>query len=75
MRANGYVAAYLLGTRRLPRSLPPFVSPGDEDEAVDYAARCTAGWRNTPGALEWLRAQLGTQKPEPRGRRERRTVH
>src|ERR1051326_648751 len=52
VRANGYVAAYLLGTKRLPKSLPPFVSPGEEDEAVDYAARCAAGWRNTPGAVD-----------------------
>ena len=70
VRANGYVAAYLLGTKRLPRSLPPFVSPGEEDEAVDYAARCTAGWRNTPGAVEWLRGRLGTKTPVKRGRRD-----
>jgi len=66
VRANGYVAAYLLGTKRLPKSLPPFVSPGDDDEAVDYAARCIAGWRNTPGAIEWLRERLGTRTPAPR---------
>jgi tetratricopeptide (TPR) repeat protein len=74
VRANGYVAAYLLGTKRLPKSLPPFVSPGDEDEAVDYAARCTAGWHNTPGALAWLRERTGQpRKPKPRGRREGRS--
>jgi len=74
-RANGYVAAYLLGTKRLPKSLPPFVSPGDEDEAVDYAARGAAGWRNTPGAIDWLRARLGPKKPAARGHKGGATVH
>jgi tetratricopeptide (TPR) repeat protein len=75
-RANGHVAAYLLGTKRLPKSLPPFVSPGDEDEAVDYAARCTAGWRNTPGAIEWLRGRLAPAMKMPaRGRKGGGTMH
>ena len=75
VRANGYVAAYLLGVKRLPRLRPPFISIGSEDEAVDYAARCTAGWPNTPGALEWLRERVGTKKPAPRGRKEGRRVN
>jgi tetratricopeptide (TPR) repeat protein len=81
VQANGYVAAYLMGTKRLPKSLPPYVSPGEENEAVDYAARCTAGWRNTPGALAWLRAHLpaATQAPlrkaAARPRKGGETVH
>jgi tetratricopeptide (TPR) repeat protein len=62
VRANGHVAAYLLGTKRLPKRLPPFIRVGSEDEAVDYAARCTAGWRNTLGAVEWLRERVGTRR-------------
>jgi hypothetical protein len=81
--ANGYVAAYLMGTKRLPKSLPPFVSPGDEDEAVDYATHCTAGWRNTPGAIDWLRARLAPAAKKraarkaaaPRPRKGGETVH
>jgi hypothetical protein len=69
VKANIYVAAYLLGTKRLPRLRPPYISPGGEDEAVDYAARCTAGWRNTPSAIDWLRARLApAKKPAPQRR-------
>lgn len=74
VRTNGYVAAYLLGTKRLPRLRPPFISIGSEDEAVDYAARGTAGWRNTPGALAWLRERVGTKASAPR-QPKRGTLH
>jgi len=58
------------------------VSPGDEDEAVDYAALRTAGWRNTPGAIAWLRERMGAapkkaaaRKPAPPRSRGGERVH
>jgi len=54
---NRHVPAYLLGAKRLPTSKPPYYSPGSEDEAILYAADHAAGWRRTPGALDWLRAR------------------
>lgn len=55
LRRNPYVPAYLLGRKRMPRSLPSTVGFGDESEAVDCAAGQGSAWRETPGALEWLR--------------------
>jgi len=52
---NGRVLAYLFGEKSLPKSLPPYVSPGGEDEAIYYASDFRAGWLNTPGAIDWLR--------------------
>jgi alkanesulfonate monooxygenase SsuD/methylene tetrahydromethanopterin reductase-like flavin-dependent oxidoreductase (luciferase family) len=56
------VPAYLLGAKRLPKSPPPYYSPGSEDEAILYAADHAAGWRRTPGALDWLRARAAAVK-------------
>jgi tetratricopeptide (TPR) repeat protein len=59
---NAHVPAYLLGERSLPKRLPPYISPGDEDEAIHYALDFRAGWVNTPGAIDWLRAQAAKPK-------------
>jgi tetratricopeptide (TPR) repeat protein len=56
---NPYVADYLLGRKKLPRSLPGYVSWGGEDEAASYVAHTgAAAWGATPGALAWLDAQV-----------------
>lgn len=52
---NPYVPDYLLGRTRFPKQLPAYISPGQEDEAISYALLAQAGWRKTPGALDWLR--------------------
>lgn len=54
---NEHVPAYLFGERSLPKSLPSYISPGGEDEAIYYAVDFRAGWVNTAGAIDWLRAQ------------------
>jgi tetratricopeptide (TPR) repeat protein len=66
LAGNGHVAAYLLRTKRLPKPLPAFYSPGDEDEAILYAAENAAAWTRTPGALDWLRAHAPAAKPKRR---------
>ncbi|NPV08620.1 MAG: hypothetical protein HPY83_11765 [Anaerolineae bacterium] len=55
MDSNSYVPAYLVGRRRIPLRRPEFMSLGNESEAVVYAQDQIGAWRNTPGALEWLR--------------------
>lgn len=55
-RQNPHVPAYLLGRKRLPRLLPEYIGFGDENEAISYAADFLNGWRQTPGALDWLAA-------------------
>jgi len=56
MEQNPYVPDFLLGRRRMPRSLPVYIGFGGEDEAIAYTADFLAGWRQTPGALDWLAA-------------------
>lgn len=60
---NAHVPAYLHGERSLPKALPPYISPGQEDEAIHYAAEFRLGWVLTPGALDWLRTQAPALKP------------
>ncbi|MHB0877362.1 MAG: DUF7309 domain-containing protein [Anaerolineae bacterium] len=67
LRMNPYVSTYLTGRRRIPGSLPDSYTPGEESEAVLYAAYSLNEWRKTPGAVEWLRRLAGGQEP-PAGR-------
>jgi tetratricopeptide (TPR) repeat protein len=56
--ANSHVASYLLGRKKLPRKLAPYITMGGEDEAQEYARRYAVAWANTQGALEWLTTHL-----------------
>ncbi len=69
---NKYVPAYLTG-RKDPGDddLQGFL-PSDEIEAQRYLRGGLSGWRSTPGAVAWLRANDPTRKkqqaePPPRG--------
>jgi tetratricopeptide (TPR) repeat protein len=64
LESNHHVPAYLLGDKPLPRAMPPFISPGEKDEAVHYAAEYRAGWYATPGAIDWLRAHGSAAIPK-----------
>lgn len=55
MGENRHVIPYLLGQRRLPRTIPEYIRLGDKDEAVAYVAEFAGDWLDTPGALEWIR--------------------
>ena len=55
---NPFVPLYLLGRKRLPKQLSPYISPGSEDEAIDYVMSALPIWYNTPGSLDWLRAAV-----------------
>jgi tetratricopeptide (TPR) repeat protein len=69
---NRHVLPYLLGERRLPKQMPPFISPGEEDEAIYYASEFSAGWALTSGAADWLRTQaLALKAPPRRSRRSK----
>lgn len=58
MSRNPHLAGYLLGCNPIPRRLPDAITFGEEDEAVDYAARAHGAWAAVPGALDWLAASL-----------------
>jgi tetratricopeptide (TPR) repeat protein len=51
---NAHVPAYLLGKKRIPKHLPPYVTFMGEDEAQHYAAGAKPLWEKTAGALDWL---------------------
>jgi len=52
---NPHVPGYLLGVEKLPDYLPPYISPGEEDEAISYVSDALGNWQDTPGVLDWLR--------------------
>lgn len=54
LQYNPHVPAYLLGRKRLPKHLPPYVGFGDENEAVYYVAEAGHLWVEQEGALDWL---------------------
>lgn len=56
--ANRHVPAYLLGNKRLPKSLPEYITVGDASEAHAYAVQAAAYWARTPGALAWLATRV-----------------
>jgi len=58
-QANAHVPAYLLGTKRLPSSLPDHIGIGDEPEGIACAAEQILAWSKTPNALAWLERSLG----------------
>jgi tetratricopeptide (TPR) repeat protein len=65
-QTNQHVPDYLLGRKFPPAEQPNYYSPGAESEALDYVAGFLAGWKATPGAIAWLRAN----EPKPRQRRQ-----
>jgi len=77
---NPFVPLYLLGLREVPEDPPPFVSPGEEDEAIEYTVRGIKPWAETPGALDWVAdimeaviTQHGQNKAAGKGSRSGRT--
>jgi tetratricopeptide (TPR) repeat protein len=63
-KANKHVPAYLLGEKFPPQEEPPYIRPGGESEAVEYVSGFLAGWKSTPGAIAWLRENVGKKKKE-----------
>ncbi len=57
-QGNAHAPAYLTGDRPLPHDLPGYFAYGGDDEAVLYAAEYLPAWRNTSGAISWLRKTL-----------------
>lgn len=51
---NPFVPDFLLGRKRLPKTLPDYIGLGDEKEAMVYAAEYKMLWIGTPGAMAWL---------------------
>jgi tetratricopeptide (TPR) repeat protein len=69
-KANKHVPAYLLGEKLLPAQPPDGYVPGESSEAIQYAGTYLAGWRNTEGAISWLRQT----KKKPKKKQEEEPV-
>jgi tetratricopeptide (TPR) repeat protein len=69
--SNEHVPALLSGTKTAKPSRDGYITLGGEDEAASYVEECGAAWRNTPGAIDWLRAVTAGLPPK---RSARRTV-
>src|SRR4051795_2487404 len=55
-KANRHVPDYLLERKMPPNQRPGPYSPGDENEALNYIGGFLAAWKETEGAIAWLRA-------------------
>jgi tetratricopeptide (TPR) repeat protein len=67
LETNALVPAYLLGRKKIPRSMPELYGIGDENEAIICGQMSVSIWKATPGALEWLATRLRQplQGPSP----------
>jgi len=68
IKTNRHVPDYLLGTKFPPSTQPDYYSPGDENEALEYVGSFLVGWKATPGAIAWLRANVTKPKAAPKGK-------
>jgi hypothetical protein len=59
---NSFISAYLLGKKRIPKELPPYMSMGDETEAIHYAVDAKRIWQKTKCAFDWLKEVPATNK-------------
>lgn len=55
LKYNPHVPSYLLGRKRLPNQLPPYMGFGDENEAAYYVAETGHLWLQEEGSLDWMR--------------------
>lgn len=51
---NPYVPDYLLGAKRLPKTMPPHYGLGSKEEAILYVLNSGDIWKSAKGALIWL---------------------
>jgi len=63
--ANKHIVPLLLHAASLPDKLPANYSRGQTDEAVLYLSDFGGGWRQTPGAITWLRKTIDAEARRP----------
>ena len=68
---NRFVPLYLLGKKRFPSRAPEYMSIGGETEAVVFAGDNARAWKNTPGALMWMKLIHATYRRKPAGKKTR----
>lgn len=58
MQANPHVLPKLTAARP-PLTIPPYYGIGDKNEAQYYAVQAHQIWKETPGAVAWLKKHKG----------------
>ena len=69
-KVNKHVPAYVTGEKVIPIQMPATIGMGDASEAIDYAATHLRAWKDSPGAIDWLRGAGPKRKargPKPQG--------
>jgi hypothetical protein len=61
MKKNSFVVPFLLESEPLPEERPDLYMPGSPAEAVLYVIDLGLAWKETPGALSWLRGAIVTE--------------
>lgn len=59
LASNQHVPGLLLGTIPIPVDPPEYYSPGEASEAAIYVQDFGDSWRDVPGAIDWLRQEVG----------------
>lgn len=56
-KQNQHVPTYLLGKKSLPSTQPEYMTPGDQNDAVQYVSSHKGLWIKLYGLVEWMRKQ------------------
>ncbi len=56
VKSNRHVVEYLVGQKRPAMELPDHYGVGDDNEALIYVSYTLAAWKDTAGAIAWLRS-------------------
>lgn len=54
IQTNGFVLAYLVGKKKLPKKTSAYMSIGSKEEAISYVEHAIDAWQTSPGALDWV---------------------
>jgi len=71
---NKFVPKYLLGLLQLPRALPGSYQLGSREEAKIYCHIAQGAWKQTDGALEWLKRNCMTEQTNNRKQNQAASV-
>ncbi|MBM3321134.1 MAG: hypothetical protein FJY73_10705 [Candidatus Eisenbacteria bacterium] len=70
-RENPHMARFLTGKREIPDLQPDSYAFGSEEEAIVFAPDALPAWRQTPGAIEWLKRDRRDRKKAASKKRRR----
>ena len=65
LKSNRFVPDYLADRKRPPLELPPHYGMGDDNEAQIYVSDTLAAWKDSAGAIAWLRSIARPTPNEP----------